>query len=52
MYISEMQISESNITLLKYADDMAVVGLMVKAKKKLERAYIEHTEHRTECEIC
>lgn len=40
-----MQICESNFSLLKYADDIDKVGLMVRGKGDLERAYFEHIDH-------
>ncbi len=44
MYINKMQICESNFSLFKYADDMAMVGLMVRGRGELERAYFEHID--------
>ncbi len=53
MYINEMQICESNFSLFKYADDMAMVGLMVRARGELERAYFEHIDRMVwgECSV-
>lgn len=44
MYLNGMLIGESNITLLKYADDMSTICLMVRGKEDLEKAYFENID--------
>lgn len=41
-YTNEVQICESNLILLKYTDDMAMIGLTVRGEGDLERAYFKN----------
>ncbi len=52
IFTKEFKINEENFRLFKYADDMALVGLLDKTNQTYDLAYLTHTLEALETWCC